>query len=67
MCRGAAAGGGLLRLPTLISDTFTPDVGGFSSVARGFGLTIGASDGWGGGVARCKSSLRSYVPMSIKY
>jgi len=31
-------------------------------VANGFGLIIGASDGWGGGVARCRSSLRMYVP-----
>ena len=54
---------GVLFFPRLIKDTFTPDVGGAGTVARGLGLMIGASDGWGGGVARCKSSLRWYVPI----
>ena len=70
LCRGGAALPLLLslllllfRLPTLISDSFTPDVGGLSSVESGFGFTMGASDGCGGGVAKCKSSLRIYVPI----
>ena len=51
---------------TITSEHLTPLVGGRTFVARGFGLTTGASDGWGGGVARCKSSLRTYVPINIK-
>ena len=54
--------GGLFRASRVTKDTLTPDVGGFGTVARGFGLTIGASDGCGGGVARRRSSFRMYVP-----
>jgi hypothetical protein len=46
----------LFRGPRLTSDSLTPDVGGAGFVASGFGLMIGASDGCGGGVARCRSS-----------
>ncbi len=41
-----------------------PAVAGWGVVASGFGLTMGASEGWGGGVARSKSSLRTYVPIA---
>jgi hypothetical protein len=51
--------GVLLRGLTQTSETLTPDVGGVGTVARGFGFIIGASDGCGGGVARCRSSLSS--------
>ena len=43
-------------------DSLTPLVGGMLLVARGLGLMTGASDGWGGGVANCRSSRRTYVP-----
>lgn len=33
-----------------------PAFGGVGVVARGLGLTMGASWGWGGGVARCRLS-----------
>lgn len=46
----------------LTSDIRVPAVAGCGFVARGFGFTIGASEGCGGGVARFKSSLRTYVP-----
>ena len=39
-----------------------PAFGGIGAVARGLGLTVGASWGWGGGVARCRLSWRMYVP-----
>lgn len=39
-----------------------PAFGGVGVVARGLGLAIGASWGWGGGVARCRLSWRTYVP-----
>lgn len=65
-CRDAAEVGALFLLLTLTSDSFTPEVGGVGPVARGFGFTIGASDGCGGGVARSKSSWRLYVPMLIQ-
>jgi len=39
-----------------------PDVAGWGAVDRGFGLTTGASEGCGGGVARCKSSFSTYKP-----
>ena len=39
-----------------------PAFGGVGVVARGLGLTMGASWGWGGGVARCRLSWRMYVP-----
>lgn len=55
--------GGLLLLLVITSDIFTPEVGGVGTVARGLGFTIGASEGCGGGVARCKSSTSSYVPV----
>jgi hypothetical protein len=44
-------------------ETVVPAVAGCGLVERGFGLTTVASEGCGGGVARCKSSLRMYVPM----
>lgn len=46
----------LFRGPMLTNDSLTPDVGGLGLVASGFGFMIGASEGCGGGVARCKSS-----------
>lgn len=48
----------LFALLTLIKHSFTPAVGGVGAVARGLGFKTGASDGCGGGVARCRSSLR---------
>jgi hypothetical protein len=50
--------GGFLRGSRLTKVTLTPVVGGEGTVASGFGLMIGASDGWGGGVASRRSSLR---------
>lgn len=41
-CRGARTS----------SESLVPAVGGDIVVARGFGLCIGASEGWGGGVAK---------------
>ena len=52
------------RTSRLSSDSFVPAVAGCGLVASGFGLMIGASEGCGGGVARCRSSLRTYVPVS---
>lgn len=46
-------------------DILVPDVAACGVVARGLGFIIGASEGWGGGVARCKSSLRRYVPSHL--
>lgn len=43
-------------------DIFVPAVAGWGVVASGLGLIMGASDGCGGGVARCRSSFRIYVP-----
>ena len=57
--------GGFFRGSSVTRDSFTPIVGGVGSVASGFGLMIGASDGWGGGVARSRSSWRMYVPAVI--
>lgn len=48
-------GGG--RASRFSNEIVVPAVAGWGVVARGFGFTIGASDGCGGGVARCKSSL----------
>ena len=60
--RGAVAGlrnvGGFLRGSRLTRESLTPEVGGCGTVARGFGFTIGASEGCGGGVANKRSSLR---------
>jgi hypothetical protein len=39
-----------------------PALAGWGVVERGFGLTIGASEGCGGGVARCRSSFNTYNP-----
>ena len=55
--------GGTLRGLTMESESLTPAVGGPGVVASGFGLTTGASDGCGGGVARCMSSRKMYVPV----
>ena len=44
------------------NETFVPAVAGWGVVASGFALIMGASEGCGGGVARCKSSFRTYVP-----
>lgn len=49
----------------MTSETFTPAVGGAGVVARGFGLMVGASEGCGGGDARCRSSRRVYVPINL--
>lgn len=54
--------GAELRVLRDSNDNFVPAEAGCGVVARGFGLIIGASEGCGGGVARCKSSLRTYVP-----
>lgn len=54
-------GGELLELNDR-RDSLVPAVAGCGVVARGFGFTTGASEGWGGGVARCKSSFKVYVP-----
>lgn len=47
------------------SEILVPAVAGCGVVARGFGFIIGASEGCGGGVARCRSSLRIYVPLRL--
>lgn len=44
-------------------ETFVPADAGWGVVARGFGFMIGASEGCGGGVARCRSSFSVYVPL----
>jgi hypothetical protein len=44
-------------------DSRLPMVAGWGFVASGFGLTTGASDGCGGGVARWRSSFRTYRPV----
>lgn len=51
-----------LRVLAVTSESLTPAVGGAGVVARGFALVVGASEGWAGGVARCSSSRRVYVP-----
>lgn len=56
--------GGFFRGSKLTNDSLTPDVGGVGTVAKGLGFTIGASEGCGGGVARRRSSLRVYVPIT---
>lgn len=43
-------------------ERLVPAVAGWGVVASGFGLMTGASDGCGGGVARCRSSLSVYRP-----
>lgn len=40
----------------MVSDSFVPAVGGEGVVASGLGFCTGASEGWGGGVARCRLS-----------
>ena len=55
--------GGFFRGSRLTRDNFTPQVGGAGTVVRGFGLTMGASEGCGGGVASKRSSWRTYVPV----
>ena len=50
--------GVLSRLPMLTSESLTPDVGGAGTVASGLGFMTGASEGCGGGVAKCRSSRR---------
>lgn len=62
VCRNV---GGFLRGSRLTKDNLTPQVGGEGTVAKGFGLMIGASDGCGGGVARWRSSLSVYVPRAL--
>jgi len=52
-----AAGGA--RESMLMMDSLVPMVAGCGFVASGFGLTTGASEGCGGGVARWRSSLRT--------
>jgi hypothetical protein len=54
--------GAELRVLRDSNDIFVPAEAGWGVVARGFGLIIGASEGCGGGVARCRSSLSTYVP-----
>lgn len=56
------AGGGV-RDSRLRREILVPVVAGCGVVANGLGLTTGASDGWGGGVARRRSSLSTYVPI----
>jgi hypothetical protein len=51
--------GGFARELRDNSEILVPAVAGCGVVARGFGLIIGASEGCGGGVARCRSSLRT--------
>lgn len=56
-------GGG--RASRLMNESFVPAVAGWGVVAKGFGLITGASDGCGGGVARWRSSFRTYVPTGV--
>ena len=56
---------GGLRGFVLESDIFTPVVAGRGAVASGFGFAFWCSDGCGGGIARCRSSCRTYVPDSF--
>lgn len=53
---------GVCRTSRLARESLVPAVAGCGVVARGFGLMAGASDGCGGGVARRRSSFRTYVP-----
>ena len=50
--------GGFARELKESRDNFVPAVAGWGVVASGFGLMTGASEGCGGGVARCRSSFR---------
>ncbi len=52
-------GGGVFRGLITQIETLTPAFGGWGVVERGFELTMGASWGWGGGVARCRLSCRT--------
>lgn len=47
------------RTSRLARHNLVPLVAGWGFVARGLGLTAGASEGCGGGVARRRSSLRT--------
>lgn len=47
------------RMSRLARHSLVPLVAGWGVVARGLGLTAGASEGCGGGVARRRSSLRT--------
>lgn len=48
-------------------ETLVPAVAAAGVVARGFGLIIGVSEGCGGGVARWRSSLRTYTPAAVSH
>lgn len=54
------------RLSRAMRETEVPALAGCGRVDRGFGFGTVASEGWGGGVARCKSSLRVYVPVVLR-
>lgn len=60
--RNRVCGGGL-RGAKVVSDSLVPAVGGPIVVASGLTLGVGLSEGWGGGVAKCSSSRRRYVPV----
>lgn len=53
---------GGLRGASMVRESFVPAVGGPIVVASGLLFGTGASEGCGGGVARCRSSRRTYVP-----
>lgn len=51
-----------LRGTRVVKESFVPADGGVTVVARGLLFGGGISEGWGGGVANCISSRRTYVP-----
>lgn len=55
------------RLSSAMRETEVPALAGCGRVDSGFGFGTVASEGWGGGVARCKSSLSVYVPGGFQY
>lgn len=54
---------GGLRYLIATRESFVPATVGCGAVLRGLRLVMGASEGWGGGVARNMSSFSVYVPV----
>lgn len=58
---------GGLRYLIATRESFVPATVGCGAVLRGLRLVMGASEGWGGGVARNISSFSVYVPVADSY
>lgn len=58
---------GGLRYLIATRESFVPATVGCGAVLRGLRLVMGASEGWGGGVARNISSFSVYVPVADNY